>query len=1174
MMGGVAGASRPTLGAFFQQDDELRKCYAGWTACMATRQAEKARWNQAEFTEHLSAIGELVLAKCSVGRALVCGVAVRNGLMLVIGKSLPALFGIDLRQLHRWLGRIGWAPRKPTEIPYDQILNTFGPEIVPAAVLFDKSIQYRVYTGAPCWTSELDGPPEAPAEILEAHPNVALTESPIWVTNSPPDGGAELFGPIGEPPPGGPDSSLTPDLEAIEVIVPVQNEDEQDDRLTEYPGEFECELERRTCELREALAHAHETIEDQARQLDACRGEFESELDRQTCELKGALAQAEEIIEDQANQLGACRREFECELKQQTCELEDNLAEARATIEELVTRFANSETERNGLIGTLMHQNESLASKNWTQSSQIRALNSRITMLEQLLPNPPKRPPSPPDRGEITPSRVPEITDEHKQALFMFYNGHNLEGLCTVMDLPPSEVFQLLQSVIVAPSFQLPGAISVPDRWEIDKDLLLVATDEFQFLFSPTLRECFDRCQDAADFAALLVRAFADFSQQDEPDWSAMVIFVLEMAAKKVLRSGPQYEALDEMSLEEKLQRLEKQVAGLKSVKGKLLRDIRDRKETLLQYESEVRVRASRAKATREQERDSGLIDMNTVVSSDSPVRAAVFREWVEQAQNPGRRKYSDSIYDSAVVMMFRSRSTYEIVTDFAHLPAPSSIYRHFGPRIKQCRARLKSLDQVEPYLLSQIAHCPDIADGAVLAVDAVSCTNTFIGMKQVEEGKTAYLFVVYFQPLTPKTKCSPLFVIESTSGMAEDDIQIEIDKIVAIAQSAIKRVFLASDGDRSYNFRHYTFMEYWEAIFRAAGPASGAAFDAVLAALKFYAGVLPLSDLLHLAKNFRGRFLKYLLTFSNGRWSKSTSLKLMRDILGLVAPLADLTQVGKMRDAYPLVISRVEHMNQLFQRGAFAEAVAWLPLSLCFNAIRLENITRGTRGFMLRVGWFIVWHLYERKRMKLDKNPEMSKKKRKTVKLTIFPKGWSVRFLDTSLLITFSLDNYEFICLDRESTHPLENFFGFVRMDSDDINTGEHMTDTIAQTDIVKEAMGRLELTNKVQGRENLAGVHLTNVKPLKTVYDIALSTPMDPSDVAQLLLKSVHGLDKLTPEEQLGFQQFRNFLTLLETPARESRTSREIKQRFIVGSSSRIVRLLAVHNKSTSAKNVPRST
>jgi hypothetical protein len=110
-----------------------------------------------------------------------------------------------------------------------------------------------------------------------------------------------------------------------------------------------------------------------------------------------------------------------------------------------------------------------------------------------------------------------------------------------------------------------------------------------------------------------------------------------------------------------------------------------------------------------------------------------------------------------------------------------------------------------------------------------------------------------------------------------------------------------------------------------------------------------------------------------------------MREILRLGAPLTDLSQIGKMRDAYPLVIARVEHVIQLFQEDANAEAVAWLPLCLCFNAIRLDTITRETRDFMLQISWHMVWELDDRKKSKVDKNPAIPRKKQKKLVIAHF---------------------------------------------------------------------------------------------------------------------------------------------------------------------------------------------
>jgi hypothetical protein len=50
-------------------------------------------------------------------------------------------------------------------------------------------------------------------------------------------------------------------------------------------------------------------------------------------------------------------------------------------------------------------------------------------------------------------------------------------------------------------------------------------------------------------------------------------------------------------------------------------------------------------------------------------------------------------------------------------------------------------------------------------------------------------------------------------------------------------------------------------------------------------------------------------------------------------APLSDLTQIGKMRDAYPLLIRSVEHINKLFENDAIPEGLVWCPLWSRFHS-------------------------------------------------------------------------------------------------------------------------------------------------------------------------------------------------------------------------------------------------
>jgi hypothetical protein len=243
--------------------------------------------------------------------------------------------------------------------------------------------------------------------------------------------------------------------------------------------------------------------------------------------------------------------------------------------------------------------------------------------------------------------------------------------------------------------------------------------------------------------------------------------------------------------------------------------------------------------------------------------------------------------------------------------------------------------------------------------------------MRQVEEGQVASLFAVYLQPLISEAKCSPLFIIESEVGLANDVIQQKIDEVVEITRRRMRRVFLASDGHPSYHDRHHEFMAFWEPIYQEWG------LERVLEELKGCTGIILLSHLLHLGKNLRTRFPKYLLTLVHKNLSKITDGNKMPRFLGLGAPLTDLSPVGKMREVYPLVITRIEHMMTLLQNNAIAEAVAWLPLSLCFNAVRLETITHETRLFMLHVSFFMVKNLYDAKKSGQDPNPEISKRKK-----------------------------------------------------------------------------------------------------------------------------------------------------------------------------------------------------
>jgi hypothetical protein len=194
------------------------------------------------------------------------------------------------------------------------------------------------------------------------------------------------------------------------------------------------------------------------------------------------------------------------------------------------------------------------------------------------------------------------------------------------------------------------------------------------------------------------------------PAWPEMALFVMEMAVNSAVRHVKQ----------KTQEKLEQRVTKLKSTKGKLLNFIKHQSEQLAEFQSQARVRAAKRAAAHQKEMNAlreNFVDLEKVRPSKSAIRSAVLHEMVFLAQCEGRRHYPDIIYYWAVVILFRSRSCYEYVHEFFPSPVASAVYYHFAAKLRASAARLKSLDQIEPYLTSRVADDPSIAQGAVFAV-------------------------------------------------------------------------------------------------------------------------------------------------------------------------------------------------------------------------------------------------------------------------------------------------------------------------------------------------------------------------------------------------------------------------------------------------------------------------
>jgi hypothetical protein len=254
----------------------------------------------------------------------------------------------------------------------------------------------------------------------------------------------------------------------------------------------------------------------------------------------------------------------------------------------------------------------------------------------------------------------------------------------------------------------------------VDRQALAETLRTFSFLFSLADVDKFLACTTIDRLLGVLMTIFDNFGGSWGHDWSFMAAFVVDLIANNVIH--------DHITVES----LTAKIKRLKSIRAHLTREFRTRKvehedevSSLLEEIRELRQRVDELEAS-QRGHEHGIGEP----AAGGGNRPDILREMNDLPARQGYRRYSDSLHYMAVVMVFRSRSTYEFLRNFLPLPARNSIYDHSRDDLNASLARLKSVDQLAPYLTSEIERHPDIARGAVLPVDAVACSSTFVGMK------------------------------------------------------------------------------------------------------------------------------------------------------------------------------------------------------------------------------------------------------------------------------------------------------------------------------------------------------------------------------------------------------------------------------------------------------------
>jgi hypothetical protein len=414
-------------------------------------------------------------------------------------------------------------------------------------------------------------------------------------------------------------------------------------------------------------------------------------------------------------------------------------------------------------------------------------------------------------------------------------------------------------------------------------------------------------------------------------------------------------------------------------------------------------------------------------------------------------------------VLQCYSQTGYEFMRQYLPLPNRKTIYRHFLERIRAQEANLSNIDFIPKIVQERTPYC----DCITVAIDAIALDAVWISNRphKNSEGRPKVAFVYHALPCSADSKCYPLHVMPASQGNASPLICNRANEIVHILAGLphpITVFFLATDGDPGYNCQYQSQFRLW--IEHYDGSRVDACIPIIGDNLPWY-----MADFLHLAKNVRSRLLKYIPVIRYGAVDIEVKPDRIAELLQTGPVLSDHSSTGKMRDAYPIALFRLEHVLTLFRLGSVGEALYLLPWALIMRALLSDVISVELRSFALELALAFLFKFY----VNATQRGHLPEQGKTGIKVMPLKRITVIRAMNTVLGFIFALRNWHRdLPLDRMSTHPLENFFGLLRRLLHDCNEYEALVHAAAKNVIVTEVCSELHHPSNVCGRVNTAGI------------------------------------------------------------------------------------------------------
>ena len=399
-------------------------------------------------------------------------------------------------------------------------------------------------------------------------------------------------------------------------------------------------------------------------------------------------------------------------------------------------------------------------------------------------------------------------------------------------------------------------------------------------------------------------------------------------------------------------------------------------------------------------------------------VEHTILKELVELAPiAPKGRRYSDRLMRFAYCLVTYSPCAYKFARQSLPLPSRSQVYVRFGGSVAQMKQSLTNIDEVyrlvEDFGLKRDNAPPKLV--CALGVDAFAFRlflrqtaptwqlraqlspqqihaisslledKTLLRMfqdrhiaEEVYEGwpdpddptdpisqemvnqlfaSYTHCFIYVLLPLNCEVPCLVVHLEPAPNGAANqktsDILQQLIDKC---ALYNIDVPYIAADGDRGWNTKFTAVFDIMQKL-----PYINISSFSMDVYIECRARNLqvPITDPLHYVKSARSRYIDREIAVTTADPDCQTNCCKAEQVLSVGLALMDKTQIGKMRDFYPLEIFTMSNVLRLLEEEMYADAYYFVPHTLLLLIIRIPFFTMSFRMKLLEAAYLLFAEVY-----------------------------------------------------------------------------------------------------------------------------------------------------------------------------------------------------------------------